>query len=201
MPRRRAIKSLAAGALAGVVLLALLVWPALADQWPGAAPESGSGQAFDNAGFVNVIPASAFSQDGLRGTAGAYYFSFWDGYLRGSANLPCFKAPVYLPQPAVIESVYASVYDNDATYNVNVTLRRVDNYTGQVDTMAALATTGSSGAIQVPSVAPVTVGANVNYPGYSYYATVCLGGSNTRLYSVRIYYYWYRAHLPMVLKD
>ena len=133
-----------------------------------------------------VIPAAAFSSDGY--DPDSMFFSFPLGYVRGNAAMDgCVKAPAYLPNGATVTSVYASVYDNDGTYNIYIKLRRVDNYTGATATMASLSSTGTSSAIRniVDSSIDHPL---IDYPQYSYYVTTCLPSYDIRLYSVRIYF-------------
>ncbi len=73
-----------------------------------------------------VIPAAAFASKG--NSAGSSYFQMFSGYLQGSSLAGgCVQAPVYLPQGVEIVSLYASLYDNDPTNNVYVTLTRASN--------------------------------------------------------------------------
>jgi hypothetical protein len=143
-----------------------------------------------------VIPAAAFSSDG--GFPDDFFFDFETGYLRGD-NFACLKAPVYLPHGAVIDSIYASLYDN-AYGNVAVTLRRVDVVSGSMEIMAAAGTTTDSTSIQQKE--DITISSpEVRYPRYAYFLTTCLSSADHRVYSVRIYYAAHRVFLPMVLRD
>jgi hypothetical protein len=143
-----------------------------------------------------VIPAAAFSSDG--GFPDGFFFDFDTGYLRGD-NFACLKAPVYLPQGAFIDSLYASLYDN-AYGIVAVRLRRVDVVTGSLDIMAAVSTTTDSTSIQ--QVEDITISyPEVRYPRYAYFLTTCLTSADHRVYSVRIYYAVDRVFLPVVLRD
>lgn len=134
-----------------------------------------------------VIPGADFRSDGF--DPDSTFFSFGSGYARGENVNSCMMAPAYVPNGATIEEVYASVYDNDATSGVNiwVKLYRVSNYSGAVDTMANMETMSESSSVQVMSDTSISY-PNVQYPDYSYYVGVCLESSDTRLYSVRIYY-------------
>ena len=143
-----------------------------------------------------VIPAAAFSSDG--GFPDDFFFDFETGYLRGD-NFACLKAPVYLPHGAVIDSIYASLYDN-AYGNVAVTLRRVDVVSGSMEIMAAAGTTTDSTSIQQKEDITISY-PEVSYPRYAYFLTTCLSSADHRVYSVRIYYAAHRAFLPMVLRD
>jgi hypothetical protein len=143
-----------------------------------------------------VIPAAAFSSDG--GFPDDFFFDFETGYLRGD-NFACLKAPVYLPHGAVIDSIYASLYDN-AYGNVAVTLRRVDVVSGSMEIMAAAGTTTDSTSIQQKEDITISY-PEVSYPRYAYFLTTCLSSADHRVYSVRIYYAAHRVFLPMVLRD
>jgi hypothetical protein len=143
-----------------------------------------------------VIPAAAFSSDG--GFPDDFFFDFETGYLRGD-NFACLKAPVYLPHGAVIDSIYASLYDN-AYGNVAVTLRRVDVVSGSMEIMAAAGTTTDSTSIQQKEDITISY-PEVSYPRYAYFLTTCLSSADHRVYSVRIYHAAHRVFLPMVLRD
>lgn len=148
---------------------------------------------------VLVIPAAEFRHDGNKPDKG--FFSFLGGYWRGEAspNIPCFMAPVYIPRVANISEVWASVYDNDGEADFWINLYRVDNYSGAVTSMATLNSSGSSSSLK--SIYDLSIqGGTVSYPQYSYYLGTCLESSSHRLYSVRVWYYDYETHLPMIMK-
>ena len=134
-----------------------------------------------------VIPAAAFSDDGF--WPDSFFFTFGGGYVMGDdgANYGCLKAPAYLPNGVTVTDIYATVYDNDATYEAYVDLWRVDNFSGGTDLMAEPSSSGTFGDIQVILDSTIDVPLIV-YPAYSYYVTTCLQASQTALYSVRIYY-------------
>jgi hypothetical protein len=96
-------------------------------------------------------------------------------------------APAYLPNGATVVDVWASIYDNHASYDVYPALRRVQNYTGTVDLIASLTSSGASTSIQSVYATSIS-NPVVSYPNYSYYATFCVRSTDTKLYSVRIYY-------------
>ena len=134
-----------------------------------------------------VIPAADFRSDGIDPT----YYNFW--FATGAAEgvnpttSGCMMAPAYLPNNATIVDVWASVYDNNGSYNVPLSLRRVENYTGAVNTIATLTSAGASTTIQSLYATSIS-NTVVSYPNYSYYATACVRSTETKLYSVRIYY-------------
>lgn len=138
-----------------------------------------------------VIPAAAFSPDGHDFTSGNanYFFPFSSGYVQGGPNAyGCLMAPAYLPNGVTVQEMWSSVYDNDASFNVFVTLWRVDNFTGTpAEIMAQVVTESDSTSIQALLDASI-VGPVVEYPTYSYYVTTCLQSADIRLYSVRLYF-------------
>jgi hypothetical protein len=133
-----------------------------------------------------VIPAAGFTDDGFNPES--MFFPFSGGYFAGDADAyGCMVAPAYLPAGAVVIDMFATVYDDDATFNITVNLRRVDNFSGGTDTMAAAATSGSFAG--VTTVADGTIDfPTVVYPDYSYYVTTCVQSGSSRLYSVRLYF-------------
>lgn len=150
-------------------------------------------------GRPHVIPAAAFVADGAN--PDSYFFPFGGGYMQGDAqNYGCLVAPVYLPDGAIIDTVVASVYDNDDTYNMNVAIRRVDNFNGGANTLATVATNGKLSGIQVLDDTTIEY-PKVEDPYYSYYATVCINSSLIRLYSIRIYYYDNFIYLPVIINN
>ncbi len=130
-----------------------------------------------------VIPAADFSSDGF--DPGGFFFDFAGGYVDGR-NTACLKAPAYLPDGVTVSEMWTSLYDN-ASGGVVVNLRRVHNYTGVTNVMAAASTSTDSTSIQTPGDSSISF-AEVSHPYYSYYVDTCLSSSNHRLYSVRIYY-------------
>jgi hypothetical protein len=187
-------QGLAAGVLAALVL-ALALGPIALPA--GAQPAVGPAGLPIYGTSPLVIPAAAFSSDGF--DPDSMFFSFWEGYLRGGNINTCVKAPVYLPKGAKMIDMWTSVYDNDAAASMWVRLYRVDNFTGVVDEMAYVGTSGAADYIQTPwdwiDYALVT------YPQYSYYVGSCMESSDNRLYSVRIYYNLYRTYLPVIFKQ
>lgn len=160
--------------------------PAEADAAPHAPPAGGTYLIGTCYSSPLVIPAAAFSSDGW--DPDSFFMFFAGGYICGtSAHYGCVKAPAYLPNGATVTNVYASVYDNDGTYDVAIYLRRVSNSTGVTAIIASLSSTGTSTAMRniVDSSIDHPV---IDYPTYSYYVTTCLGSSDIRLYSVRIYF-------------
>ncbi len=141
------------------------------------APEAVLGQT-----KVLVIPAADFRND--RGD-NCYFFPFLDGNVYGSYQ--CWMmAPVYLPDHAVISWMYASVIDNSATEDFYATLYRVDNYSGVVNTILTLNTTGQSTLVQniYDDIASYTT---IGWE-WSYYIGMAFHSSAIKLYSVRIWY-------------
>jgi hypothetical protein len=134
-----------------------------------------------------VIPAADFRSDGLDPDSSFFFFS--GGYLYGEHSDTCLMAPVYLPDGATIEEVYASVYDNDSNSGVNLWLKlyRVNNYSGSSNILAAMETASESTNLQVIADTSINY-PTIVHPDYSYYLGVCLESANIRLYSVRIYY-------------
>jgi hypothetical protein len=149
------------------------------------APEPGAAQQPEAAEYASplIIPAADFSSDGQ--DPDGFFFDFAGGYVNG-AGTACLKAPVYLPNGATIQGVWASVYDN-APGEVTVILRRADMNSGATDLMAVLSTDVDTTTLQQPGTSEISYPV-VSYPMYAYYLTTCLNSADHRLYSVRIYY-------------
>ncbi len=145
-----------------------------------------NGQPVATLGSPLVIPATAFAPDGAN--PDSYFFSFGAGYIVGnSQNYGCLMAPAYLPHGVTVTDMFSTVFDDDATFNMAVTLRRVDNFTGTTAILATASTAGEFNGIQVLSDFTIE-NPLVQYPEYSYYVTTCTLSSTHRLYSVRIYF-------------
>lgn len=135
---------------------------------------------------VLVIPAAGFTADGA--SPDSLFFPFGGGYFQGdSTNYGCMVAPAYLPQGAVVEDMFATVYDDDGTFEITVNLRRTDNFNGGTDDMAVVSTGGQSTNVQT-LVDPIIDFPTVVYPDYSYFVTTCVQSGSIRLYSVQLYY-------------
>lgn len=146
---------------------------------------------------VLVIPSAEFRHDGNYPDEG--FFSFHGGYWSGDPMSPCFMAPVYLPRIGTIYQVWATVYDNDADFDIWLNLYRVDNYSGAVISMAELISSGASTSLSSINDYTISQG-TINYPQYSYYLGTCLASSLLRLYNVRVWYSDYETHLPLITK-
>jgi len=139
---------------------------------------------------VLVIPGADFRSDGY--DPDGYFFFFDGGYIRGNDGYGnCLMAPVYLPQAATIEDIYATVVDNDSSDSVWIGFYRLDNYYGTVEMLASFATTNEfadPSLVLISSDVPDEY-AYVEYPDYSYYLGTCFNSSNIELYSLRVYYH------------
>lgn len=157
-------------------------------------------QAIESYQSPLVIPAADFRDDGA--DPDSFFFWFAGGYAEGnSSNYGCMMAPAYLPHGAIVAEMWVSLYDNDTTHSIYVTLWRVDNYDGTAEVMAEVTTTDAYAYDGITVLSDNTInGPIVEYPGYSYYATSCLRSSSIRLYSVRVYYEQYYLYLPITLR-
>jgi hypothetical protein len=172
-----------AGALTALILF-FAVWPALAGN---DAPIQSAPQNFGENEKLVVIPAAAFVSDGF--LPDSFFFPFGGGYFQGNgSNYGCMEAPVYVPAGRNLLRMYASVYDNDPTRSISIALRRVDNFGGGTTNMASVSTSSADvfNGVQILSDTSV-IEQSVAFPDYSYYITTCLGSSDIRLYSVRLY--------------
>ena len=99
----------------------------------------------------------------------------------------CMVAPVHLPHGASVTDLFGHIYDNDATRNASLSLRRVAVDGSSATTMATVPTAGNSTSVQIVGDASIDNDV-VDNLAFSYYVTVCVGSSNLRLYaaSVRI---------------
>ena len=133
-----------------------------------------------------VIPAAGFTDDGANPES--MFFPFSGGYFTGDADAyGCMVAPAYLPKGAVLTDMFATVYDDDTTYNISVNLRRVDNFSGGTDTMATASSAGAFTGVQTIVDSTIEF-PTIVYPDYSYYVTTCVLSGSVRVYSVRLYF-------------
>jgi len=137
---------------------------------------------------VLVIPAAGFTADGS--DPDSSYFPVGGGYFQGTGeNYGCMVAPVYLPNGVIIRQIFASVYDNDASWSVVLNLRRVNNYDGAPLSLGSAQTSipGAFAGIEIINDSSIE-SRFVDQPDYSYYLTTCLLSGSMRFYSARIDY-------------
>lgn len=133
-----------------------------------------------------VVPAAAFTDDGLN--PDSMFFPFGGGYFQGgSEHYGCLVAPAYLPHGAVVTNMFVTIFDNDATYDIDVNLRKVDNFNGIGSAMAAASSSGAFAGVTTIQDGGIT-NPTVFYPDYSYYVTTCVLSGDIRIYSVRLYF-------------
>lgn len=141
-----------------------------------------------------TIAASAFRSTGANPTG--VHLGFLDA-LHGNDSVNAYAvAPVYLPAGATISYMGAGVGDGIDTTgpcsgssqrNVDVYLYRVDNYSGDVDIMSSLVSSGSSPDPQYLLDSNVEF-PTIDYPYYSYYAVTKLCHSAHVFYTVQVLY-------------
>lgn len=169
-----------------------------------AASEVSESNAPQNFGGTSpyVVPAAAFRSDG-NDSYEDYFFSFFGGYVREQdvgSGAGCMMAPAYLPEHVFVQDMFVSLYDNDAVVDSTVRLRRVNNYTGDVDILSTITSSGANSFITVYSDTSIDEPWTV-FPTYSYYVTACLASPDIRLYSVRLYYETNESLLPIMIKN
>ena len=134
------------------------------------------------------VPAADFRTDGLYPEAQSYSLSgYWKGDSLGGVYL---MAPIWLPHGAVINSVWLFAVDDDdscSSQDVTLWMQRVDNYTGSVDAMATMSTTGSTTNMQTPYEGNPTH-PTIAYPDFSYWLTVRVCSLDHELYGAMIFY-------------
>jgi hypothetical protein len=177
---------------AAAILLAIILGPSVVRI--SAQPEKQSQINFKNvATKIHNIPAAAFRSDGY--APGSLFFTFAGGYLRGGTYV-CAEAPVYFDIWEIAYDFFVTVYDNSDTAII-VDLLRVNNFGGAPELMASTTSNWKETTILTMEDFPVDY-PNITYPFYSYFITVCLPDVDTRIYSVRIYTYYYKTFLPYV---
>jgi hypothetical protein len=176
---------------AAAILLAIILGPSVVRI--SAQPEKQSQINFKNtATKIHNIPAAAFRSDGY--APGSLFFPFAGGYVRGGSA--CLEAPVYFDLWEIAYDFYVTVYDNSDN-DIFVNLVRVNNFGGAPELMASTTSNWKETTILTMEDFPVDY-PNITYPFYSYFITVCLPDVDTRIYSVRIYTYYYKTFLPYV---
>ncbi len=203
MPNKQALAQFAAGtltALAVVLILGWMVTPVLASpagpHTPTAPAAPAAPAGFDGQSPVN-IPAAAFRADG--GSTTHYFYPFGGGFIYGTGlSSACVMAPVYLPRGSIIDRVYASVVDNDATADWSMQFRRVDVLSGSNVVLASFSTATHGTMIQNPG-AYLTTNNAVPSQYFSYYLNTCLT-TNERLYGARVYYNVRQLFTPLITK-
>jgi hypothetical protein len=172
-----------------------------AAQIPAGGNNSGGGQAssteaggiegvgnLERVGRALVIPSADFRSDGY--VPQGPFFSFYGGYWVGYSSSTCLMAPLYPPNGTEIYQLWSTIYDNDPTYQIWMSLFRVDNYGGIVDIMASIASGepyAHDGWTQIYDTSvdfPIVV-----LPQYSYYLGMCNESTSTLLLSTRVWIY------------
>ena len=180
------------------LLLALAVLPTMAKQ---SELEEGviAERNFGSDDEPYMVPAAAFSPDG--GEPESTDFSFAGGYIAGNSQAyGCVQTPVYFPKYAAPNRIFGSIYDNDDSLNITISLRKTEISTGVTTVVGTLTTNGLSSANGIRSINQEINGAGLTSSDYAYYLTTCLGSENLRLYSVRIYHTPETVYLPQVVK-
>jgi hypothetical protein len=132
------------------------------------------------------VPAADFRTDGLYPEANFYSTGgYWTGDDLGGVYM---MAPVWLPDGADISTVWLLAVDDDSTCSsddITMWLQRVDNYTGAVDSMAVMSTSGASPSMQTPHESNPTHPV-IDYPGFAYWLTVRICSTDHELYGAMI---------------
>jgi hypothetical protein len=144
-------------------------------------------QAIDGHSPPMVIPAAAFHNDG-DDPSGFYFHP--NGFIEGDGAPVTMVAAVYLPDSATVESLTLHAVDwtnSCAVPSVNAWLYRVPIIDSVLTTMAAVATSGSSSAMQTPTDTSVS-GAVIHNNMYRYFVRVDLCSQLHDFYAVEIGY-------------
>lgn len=134
-----------------------------------------------------IVPAADFRDDGYN-PIGSMFFSFLGGSLTNDSNgtSSCVMAPAYLPHGSTVYEMWTSYKDYDPDSDAWLNLYRLDHYSGVVDIMASVATSGSSGAMINP------VDFTIDFPStawdWAYYLGGCGASDLIYFYSARIWY-------------
>ena len=149
-------------------------------------------------GVKRTIPAAAFNPDSNSRT---WFFGFNSSYIYpNSASGYCGIAPLYLPQGAILTSMAAYVYDNDASFDVMVSLFPKElGTTTSASQSAQVMSTGQSTALQV-LVDTMISPSIIDNTHYTYHIGVCMFGAdnNSRFYAVRVNYTLPPVYLPLI---
>lgn len=141
---------------------------------------------YDGQFSPHIVPAAAFSADGAN--PDSLFFPFGGGYFQGDAeNYGCMVAPVQLPDGSTVDNLFGYLYDNSGTFNFSLDLRRRRNdLTSGGQTMASVATSGSSASVAIVGDTSVA-NAVIDNDLYSYYLTTCVLDGNMRFHAAWIF--------------
>jgi hypothetical protein len=135
-----------------------------------------------------IIPAADFTVDGNSRT---WFFGFNSSYLYPtSASGYCGITPLYLPQGATITSFGAYIFDNDASYDVSVSLLAKEiGTTTTAPSIAGVVSSGQNVVIQLLTDTTIQQ-ATIDNTSYTYHIGVCMWGANntSRFYAAQIFY-------------
>ena len=136
-----------------------------------------------------TIPAAAFIPAYVNdGEA----LQFYEGYIYSVSGLACARAPVNLPDGAVIDQLVGFLWDDNPDQLLFLDFKRTDYLSGETTRLARVQSSVKIPAIQLARETSINF-PNVNINRYAYWLLICLPvwaeGSPTvqqRLYAVRI---------------
>ena len=139
------------------------------------------------ADFVNV-PFSSFHQ----GDAGFRHYTLASGYVFSPNNSVTLFAPVHLPDGVVIKNIRLSYLDNDGAFNIELSLKRMNMFSGELNTMFSTSSSGASGSMRTvvdSSCSPAASYRKVYNNACQYFLQVSLRTPSTQqIYAVTIEY-------------
>ncbi len=139
----------------------------------------GQGKAFTS---PYVVSSAEWRNDGI--DMDGFFYSFSRGGWRSNGSTICMMAPVFIARNVTLDDFWVTVDDTDDSVNVVVYLKRVNNYSGAVETVASVISTGDTG-IQNLSELDLT---HLTSDLYSYYLTSCSSSTSIFVYQARIWY-------------
>lgn len=135
--------------------------------------------------LAEVIPAAAFTHDGFEPSSSRFLAN--TGRIVGSdQTYGCLVAPVYLPGDVEVVALWVSAIDEDSTFDVSMTLRKISSVSVSSVAMVTATTVGTPGLATAAN--PDVEDPMVMRETQSLYLTTCVPSRDLELLSARILY-------------
>ncbi len=143
------------------------------------AAVEGEGRAFTS---PLVVSSAEWRNDGL--DMDGFFFAFSRGGWRSEGSLVFMRAPVYVKAGVTITEFWVTVDDSDDANDVTINLVQLDNYSGAIETIATVTSSGDGGVqnLNVRSLSKLTDDA------HSYYLTASSQSTSIYVDQARIWF-------------
>jgi YVTN family beta-propeller protein len=139
---------------------------------------------------IIAVPAYAFKPDGEWTSTTYSYYCGYAAWIEGGGW--SLNAPVYLPHGAEVVGMTVHYWDNDSSYDLDISLVRQECDGGSMDNIAIVTTAGANTSVQTESASSVAYN-TIDNSSYTYHMNLEPDGldmwsSNLKFYSASIEY-------------